>query len=91
MRTVERIRQRLVENGLADALIRRQNKRGYRRKLDGEGEARLIALACSDPPEGRARWTIRLLADKLVELEIVDSIGREAVRTTLKKTRLSLG
>ena len=91
VRTVERIRRRLVENGLEDALTRRVNKYGSRRKLDGEAEAHLIALACSEPPPGRARWTIRLLAEKLVELEIVDSIGRETVRTTLKKTRSSPG
>ena len=91
VRTVERIRHRLVENGLEDALTRRLDKYGSRRKLDGEGEAHLIALACSEPPPGRDRWTIRLLADKLVELSIVESIGREAVRTTLKKIRSSPG
>jgi transposase len=61
------------------------------RKLDGEQEARLIAMACSPAPEGRARWTLRLLADKLVELEIVDSIGKDAVHRVLKKTSLSPG
>jgi len=91
VRTVERIRQRLVEHGLEDALVRRRASYGRRRKLDGEGEAKLIALACSKPPEGRTRWTIRLLREKLVELEVVRSIGREAVRCTLKKTNLSLG
>lgn len=68
---------------------KKQDKLSRERKLDGEGEARLIALACSEPPEGRASWTLRLLADKLVELEIVDSIGRETVRQTLKKMSLS--
>ena len=92
VRTVERIRQRLAENGLEDALVRRQPKQPPRgRKLDGKAEAQLIALACSKPPQGRKRWTIRLLADKLVELEIVESLGRETVRQTLKKTNLSLG
>ncbi len=91
VRTVERIRQRLVENGLEDALVRRQRKQPPRRKLDGKAEAQLIALACSKPPKGRQRWSIRLLAGQLVELEIVDSIGRECVRQTLKKTNLSLG
>lgn len=89
--TVERIRKRLVEHGLEDALTRRRSPSGARRKLDGDAEAHLIALACSKPPHGRSRWTIRLLTDKLVELRIVDSIGREAVRTTLKKMKLSLG
>jgi transposase len=84
--TVHRLRQRLVEDGLEAALSRRPltTKRPY--KLDGAQEARLIAIACGPAPEGRARWTLRLLADKLVELEVVDSIGRETVRQTLKKT-----
>ena len=91
VRTVERVRRRLVERGLEDALVRRLAEQPPRCKLDGAGEAKLIALACSDPPQGRRRWTIRLLADKLVELDVVDSIGREAVRMALKKTSLSLG
>lgn len=89
--TVGRIRQRLVEHGLEDALARRPHEQGARRKMDGAAEARLIALACSAPPEGRTRWTIRLLADKLVKLEIMEAVGRETVRKTLKKTNLSLG
>jgi transposase len=92
VRTVELIRKRLVEEGLEEALNRRQRASGIsRRKLDGRAEAKLIALACSAPPAGRNRWTVRLLADQLVRLEIVESIGRETVRTTLKKTRLSRG
>ena len=91
VRTVERVRQRLVERGLEDALVRRLSEQPPRCKLDGAGEAKLIALACSAPPQGRRRWTIRLLADKLVELNVVDSIGRESVRMALKKTSLSLG
>ena len=92
VRTVELIRKRLVEEGLEEALNRRQRASGIsRRKLDGRAEAKLIALACSAPPAGRKRWTIRLLADQLVRLEIVESIGRETVRATLKKTRLSHG
>ncbi len=90
-RTVERMRKRLVERGLEDALVRRLPEQPSRCKLDGAGEAKLIALARSDPAQGRRRWTIRLLADKLVELNVVDSIGREAVRMTLKKTNSSLG
>jgi len=91
VRTVERIRQRLVEEGLEEALRVRSPGGGRRRKLDGAGEARLIAVACGAPPEGRRRWTIRLLAERVVELEVVESIGREAVRTTLKKMNLNLG
>lgn len=90
-RTVERIRERLVENGLEDALVRRQTQYGSRRKLDGAAEAQMIKMACSQPPQGHARWSVRLLADKMVELEVVDSIGRETVRQALKKTKLSLG
>jgi len=89
--TVGRIRQRLVEVGLEDALVRRRQEQASRRKLDGAAEAKLIALACGPPPQGRRRWTLRLLADKIVELEIVDSLGRETLRKTLKKTSLNLG
>ena len=89
--TVGRLRQRLVEHGLEDALVRRQHEQPLRRKLDGAAEARVIALACGSPPKGRRRWTIRLLADKVVELEIVDAVGRETLRKMLKKTNLSLG
>jgi transposase len=84
--TVHRLRQRLVEDGLEAALSRRPMSSKRPRKLDGAQEARLIAITCGPAPEGRARWTLRLLADKLVELEVVDSIGRETVRQTLKKT-----
>jgi hypothetical protein len=85
--TVERIRQRFVEEGLEAALDRKKQDRPSReRKLDGAGEARLAALACSDPPDGRAAWTLQLLADKLVELHVVDSISDETVRQVLKKT-----
>lgn len=89
--TVGRIRQRLVEHGFEDALVRRQHKRTPRCKIDGEAEAKMVAIACSPPPKGRRRWTIRLLAEKMIELKIVDSVGRETVRKTLKKTNLSLG
>jgi transposase len=86
--TVERVRRRFVEQGLEAALRRKPQERPSRpRKLDGAAEARLIALACSAPPEGRKSWTMRLLADKLVELEVVDAVGAETVRTVLKKTR----
>ena len=89
--TVERVRRRGVEEGLEAALGRRQQLNRRQRKLDGAGEAHLIALTCSQPPEGRAGWTLRLLADQLVECEIVDSISTETVRQTLKKTNSSLG
>ena len=89
--TVHRLRQRLVEEGLEPALSRRPLARTKPRKLDGAAEAQLVAIACSQAPQGRARWTLSLLADKLVELQVVDSIGREAVRQTLKKTTSSRG
>jgi transposase len=89
--TVHRVRQRCVEEGLEAALHRKPSSQRQYRKLDGAQEAKLIALACSDPPAGRVCWTMQLLADKLVELEVIDSIGREAVRVTMKKTRSSRG
>ena len=90
--TVERARQRFIEQGLEAALARKKQDRPSReRKLDGRAEARLIAVACAAPPEGRKEWTLRLLADKLVELEIVDTISDETVRRVLKKTRSSRG
>lgn len=87
--TVARVRKRSVEQGLAGVLDRGVVRRPSRRRLDGEQEARLLAVACSPPPEGRVRWTLRLLADKVVELEVVESISYETVRRTLKKTRSS--
>jgi transposase len=84
--TVERVRQRFVEQGLEAALVRKKQARpGRERALDGRAEARLIARACSAPPDGRKAWTMRLLADKLVELEVVPSISDETVRRCLKK------
>src|SRR5579871_338931 len=84
--TVSRVRKQYVEEGLVAALNRRMPRRAYRRKLDGAQEARLVALACSAPPQGQARWSLRLLADRLVELAVVDNISYQTVRTTLKKT-----
>ena len=89
--TVCRVRQAFVEDGLDSALERKKPAGRQFRKLDGAQEARLVALACSAPPEGRQRWTLQLLADKLVVLKIVDAIGRECVRNTLQKTNSSLG
>jgi transposase len=86
IRTIERLRKRLVEEGLNIALLGHPHRsRTPRRKLDGHQEAQLIAIVCSDPPEGRSRWTLRLLADQLVKLEVVESISHETVRQTLKK------
>ena len=83
--TAERVRKRCVEEGLEAALERRKQANRKPRKLDGAAEAKLVALACSERPEGHARWTLKLLGERLVELEIVDSIGTETVRRTLKK------
>jgi transposase len=90
--TVGRVRQRFVEQGLEAALVRKKQDRPSReRKLDGRAEARLIALACSAPPDGRKEWTMQLLADRLVELEVVESVCDETVRRALKKMRSSHG
>ena len=92
LRTVERVRQRFAERGPEEALGRKPQGRPRRaRKPDGRAEARLIALACSAPPDGRAAWTLQLLADKLVELRIVDAVSDETVRRCLKKTSSSRG
>ena len=92
LRTVERIRRRFVGEGFEAALARKEQARPSRRRaLDGAAEARLVALACSSPPAGRARWTLQLLAGRLVELEVVDSVSDETVRRALKKTRSSRG
>ena len=89
--TVERVRRRLVEEGMESALNERQKSRHRSKKIDGENEARLSAQVCSEPPDGRARWTLKLLAERMVELEYVESISAEAVRQTLKKTNLNPG
>jgi transposase len=87
-RTVAGMRERFVEQGLEAALSRKKQARPSQQRLfDGEAEARLIALGCSEPPQGYARWTLRLLADKVVELEIVAATSHETVRRTLKKMR----
>ncbi len=84
--TIARVRKQAVQQGIEAALNRRAPRRVYHRKLDGQQEAQLVTLACSDPPEGHSRWTLRLLADQLVELEVVDAISYQTVRRTLKKT-----
>lgn len=87
----ERVRKQLVEEGLDRVLERKKREAGPKPKIfDGEKEARLIALACSEPPAGRARWTLQLLADKLVELNVVEAVSDDTVRSALKKTNLNL-
>jgi Homeodomain-like domain len=89
--TVARVRKLYVTEGLEPALHRKAPDRVYRRKLAGEQEARLVAVACSAPPTGHQRWTLRLLADRLVELEVVETVSYETVRQTLKQTGSSRG
>jgi hypothetical protein len=89
--TVGRVRRAYVEDGLEAALDRKAPDRLYRRALDGEAEARLIAVACSDPPAGRARWTLRLLADELVRLEVVETVSHETIRRTFAQTSSNRG
>jgi len=91
MKTIDRVKKRFVEEGLNIALTGKPSTRVYSRKADGDLEAHLVALSCSEPPEGHLRWTLRLLADKAVELNYVENISYETVRRTLKKTSLSPG
>lgn len=90
-RTVERVRERFVERGLDAALDPVPTSRNYARRLDGAQEARLVTLACSAPPDGKARWTLRLLADRMVELSYAPAVSHETVRQVLKKTNSSRG
>ncbi len=91
MRKIDRVKKRFVEEGFDSALNRRKGSRIYAKKADGDFEAHLVALSCSEVPAGFARWSLRLLADKVVELGYIDSISHETVRCVLKKTKLSLG
>jgi hypothetical protein len=91
MKKIDRVKKRFVEEGLGVTLNGKKGSRIYKKKADGDFEAHLIALSCSDPPEGFARWSLRLLADKVVELEYINSISHEAIRRILKKTKSSLG
>jgi transposase len=91
VRTVERIRQKCVQEGIEAALTQTRPKKSRRKALDGEAEARLVHLACTQAPDGRESWSMQLLADKLIELEVVETVSRETVRTTLKKMNLNLG
>ena len=89
--TVERVRKQFVEDGLEATLQPAPRARVYERRLDGKAEAHLVALVCGSPPEGRARWTLRLLADRMVTLDYVEEVSHETVRRTLKKTNSSRG
>jgi transposase len=89
--TVYQVRKTYVEQGLEKAVNRKKPEREYEHRLDGEAEAHLIALACTEPPNGQERWTLRLLRDRMIKLEYVEDVSHETIRTTLKKTNLSLG
>jgi len=91
MRTIDRVKKRFVEEGLEAVLERRPTSRVYEKKSDGDVEAKLVTLCCSEPPKGYAKWSLRLLADKMVELKYVESISHITVRSILKKTNLNLG
>ena len=91
MRKIDRVKKRFVDEGIDAALNRRKGNHIYAKKTDGDFEAHLIALSCSEPPEGFARWSLRLLADKVVELNYIDSISHETVRRILKKTKSNRG
>jgi transposase len=91
MRTIDRVKKKFIEEGLEAVLERRATARVYERKMDGDTEAKLITLCCSEPPKGFAKWSLRLLADRMVELKYVESITHVTVRSVLKKTNLSLG
>lgn len=91
MRTIDRIKKKFIEEGFEAVLERRPTTRVYDRKTDGDVEAKLVTLCCSEPPQGFAKWSLRLLADKMVELNYVESISHVTVGNVLKKTNLSLG
>jgi transposase len=91
MKKIDRTKKRFVEEGLDVALDGRKGSRIYAKKADGDFEAHLVALSCTDPPEGFARWSLRLLADKVAELDYIDSVSHETIRRVLKKTKSNLG
>ncbi len=91
MRKIDRVKKRFVMEGIDGALTKKKGSRIYEKKTDGDFEAHLVALSCSEPPEGFSRWSLRMLADKVVELGYIDSISHEAVRGILKKTKLNPG
>jgi len=90
-RTIDRVKKKFIESGFESVLERRPSSQMYKRKVDGDLEAKLVTLCCSTPPEGFSKWSLRLLADKLIELNYVDYISHITVRDVLKKTNLSLG
>ena len=91
MRKIDRVKKRFVEEGLDVTLNGKKSSRIYEKKIDGDFEAHLIAVSCGDPPEGFTRWSLRLLAERVVELEYIDSVSHETVRRILKKTNSNLG
>ena len=91
MRTIDRVKKKFIDEGLDASLERRPTQRIYEGKIDGDSEAKLVTLCCSEPPKGFAKWSLRLLADKMVELKYVESISHVTVRSVLKKTNLTLG
>lgn len=91
MRTIDRVKKRFMEEGIETVLERRPTHREYATKIDGDAEAKLVTLCCSEPPKGYSKWSLRLLADKMVELHYLESISHVTVRSVLKKTNLSLG
>jgi len=91
MRKIDRVKKRFIEEGLDITLNGKKGSRIYAKKADGDFEAHLIALSCSDPPEGFSRWSLRLLADKVVELDYIDNVSHETIRQVLKKMKLNRG
>jgi transposase len=91
MRTIDRVKKKFIEEGLDLCLERRPTQRVYEKKVDGDAEAKLITLCCSEPPKGYSKWSLRLLAEKMVELKYVETISHVSVRKVLKKTNLNLG
>ena len=91
MRKIDRVKKRFIEEGLDITLNGKKGSRIYAKKADGDFEAHLVALSCSDPPEGFARWSLRLLAEKVVELAYIDNVSHETIRRVLKKTKSNLG
>lgn len=91
MRTIDRVKKRFLDEGLHNALERKPPSREYEKKIDGDVEAKLVQLCCSEPPKGFSKWSLRLLADKMVELDYVSDISHVAIHNTLKKMNLSLG
>jgi len=91
MRTIDRVKKKFIEEGLDLCLERRPTQRIYEKKMDGDAEAKLVTLCCSEPPKGYSKWSLRLLAEKMVELKYIEGISYVTVRKVLKKTNLNLG